>query len=158
MTKMKLILKFILFGLIFQSFNFNNYSYQIECVSIEKGGYAVLRVWDSKQGKNYKYEQARKDAVHAILFSGVPPTNSCVTQKPVLGDSESQKNFEKIQNEFFSKNGVWSKYTRMAETQDALPQSIGNKNWKVYQVSVAKDLLRKDLEDKQIIKPLNSGF
>ncbi|MCX8490602.1 MAG: hypothetical protein ORN54_06000 [Cyclobacteriaceae bacterium] len=158
MANIKFVLKFVLFGLIFQSFNININFYQIECISIENDGYITLKIWDSKQGKNYKADQARKDAIHAILFSGVPPTNSCATQKPILTDSESQNNFEKIQSEFFGKNGAWTKYTRMAETQYALPQSIGKKNWKVYQVAVAKNLLRKDLEDQKIIKSLNSGF
>lgn len=155
---MKLIIKFVLFGLSLQSFSSNNIFYQIECISIENDGYITLKIWNSKQGKNYKYEQARKDAIHAILFSGISSDNSCTTQKPILTDSESQKNFEKIQNDFFSRDGAWSKYTRMAETQDAVPQSIGKKDWKVYKVTVAKNLLRKDLEDKKIIKPLNSGF
>jgi hypothetical protein len=158
MTKVKMAFIFIVLGLIFQSFNLNNNSYQIECMSVENDGYITLKIWDSKQGKNYKSEQARKDAVHAILFSGVPPTNSCTTQKPILTDSESQRNFEKIQSEFFGKKGAWSKYTRMAETQDALPENIDKNKWKVYQVSVAKNLLQKDLQDQKIIKPLNSGF
>lgn len=150
----------ILLTLTFFCFAFvsSNHTYSVECVSVENDGYAVLKIWDSKQGKSYKSDQGRKDAVHALLFSGVPPTNSCVTQKPILADSESQKNFEKIESEFFSKNGAWSKYTRMAETQSALPENISKKNWKVYQVSVAKNLLRKDLEDMKVIKPLNSGF
>ena len=146
--------------LVFSCFTFisSDHTYFTECVSNENDGYAVLKIWDAEQGKNYKYQQARKDAVHAILFSGVPPANSCITQKPIFTDSESQRNFEKIQSEFFSRNGAWSKYTRMAETQSTLPESIGKRNWKVYQVSVAKNLLRKDLEDQKIIKPLNSGF
>lgn len=133
------------------AFSTFNYSYQIECISIENDGYITLKIWNSKQGKNYKSEQARKNAVHAILFSGVPPsTNSCITQKPMLADLKAQKNFERIEKDFFGKNGAWSKYTRMSETQNALH--------KVYQVTIAKNLLRKDLEDQKIIKPLNSGF
>ncbi len=136
----------------------NDHAFSIECISVESDGYITLKIWDTKQGKNYKSDQARKDAVNAILFSGVPPTNFCITQKPILVDMEAQKNFDKIEKDFFGKNGAWSKYTRMSETQNALPETIGQKNWKVYQVSVSKSLLRKDLEDQKIIKPLNSGF
>jgi len=133
-------------------------SYQTECVSLETDGYVSLKIWDTKSGKSYKSEQARKDAVHAILFAGIAGTNGCATQTALLVKSEDIDKFKKIEKEFFSSNGKWSQFTRSSATETTLPINLGEKNWKVYQVSVSKDALRKYLEEKSILKSINTGF
>jgi len=46
-------------------------SYKVECVSTESEGYVTIKVWDTQKGKSYKAEQARKDAIQALLLSGL---------------------------------------------------------------------------------------
>jgi hypothetical protein len=140
------------------SFVGNNRNYQTECVSVDKDGYVTIKIWDTKKGSKYIAGQARKDAIHAILFSGISGANGCATQSPVLNKSEDQNNFKSIEKSFFSKKGKWSMFTRSATTETSLPASLGTKNWKVYQVSISKKELRKYLEDQKIIKSLNNGF
>ena len=134
------------------------FRYQVECCSVDVTGLISIRIWRSTRFKRYSYRQASRDAVHAILFSGVSGKNGCVTQKPLLSTPKSLDAFKKIENDFFSKNGEWSKYTREASVATTLPQQIGDKKWKVYKVSISKDLLRKYLEEQKVIKTLNSGF
>ena len=134
------------------------FAYQVECVSVENDGSVTIKIWNTKLGEKYKQEQARKDAIDAILKSGVPGNNGCTAQKPILSTPESIENFEKIEKDFFSKKGLWSNYSREATTEKTIPETIGDKNMKVYRVSVAKNLLRKYLEDNKIIKSLNTGF
>ena len=148
-----IIITFFLF-----SFTLKNNTYQTECVSIETNGYITLKIWDSKKGFKYNPEQAKKDAVHAMLYAGIAGTNGCTTQRAILSNAETIDQFKKIEKDFFSKNGEWQRFTRSSDTETTLPETIGAKNWKVYQVSVAKDALRKYLEEKQIIKSLNNGF
>lgn len=154
--------KIILLSIItlFSSYSFsqNKNSYQVECVSVSNDGYVTIKIWNTKKGKCYSFKHARKDAIHAILYSGIPDNNGCTVQKPILANPEDQTNFQKIEKDFFSKKGTWANYTRASETETTLPASLGNKKWKVYQISVAKNLLRKYLEDQKIIKSLNSGF
>lgn len=133
-------------------------TYQTQCVSMETDGYISLKIWDTKKGTNYKPEQARKDALHAILYSGVAGENGCMTQSPLLNKIEEQEKFSGIEKDFFSKSGKWSQFTRDSATETTLPEKIGKKEWKVYQVSVSKNELRKYLEEKSIIKSLNTGF
>jgi len=140
------------------SFAQKQYAYQIECVSVENNGSVTIKIWNTKLGKKYTQKQARKDAIDAILYSGVPGNNGCITQKPILTTQETIDNFSKLENNFFSKNGKWSDYTREATISTNIPENIGDKSWKVYTVSVSKDLLRKYLEEQKIIKSLNSGF
>jgi hypothetical protein len=153
-----ILLFFSLTILMLPTFAQKQFAYQVECISVENSGSVSVNIWNTKKGKKYSQLQARKDAVHAILFLGVPGSNGCVTQKPFLSTPESIEAFKKIENDFFSKNGEWSKYTREANISTTLPQQIGDKKWKVFQVSISKDLLRKFLEEHKIIKSLNTGF
>lgn len=140
------------------SFANKNRNYQTECVSIETDGYVTIKIWDTKKGEQYKSEQARKDAIHAILFSGVASVNGCATQPPILNKTEELENFKTIEKSFFAKKGKWSMYTRSTATETTLPENLGLKNWKVYQVSISKNELRKYLEEQKIIKSLTNGF
>lgn len=140
------------------SFCKSNRHYQVECVSIETDGYITIKIWDTKKGAKYKPKQARKDALHAILYSGIAGGASCSTQPPILNKAEEQENFQSIEKCFFAKGGKWSSYSRSAVTETSLPAYLGVKNWKVYQVSISKNELRKYLEEKKIITSLNNGF
>lgn len=140
------------------SFSKSNRYYQVECMSIETDGYITIKIWHTKKGAKYKPEQARKDALHAILYSGIAGGASCSTQIPILNKVEEQENFRSIEKSFFSKGGKWSLYTRSAVTETTLPANIGVNNWKVYQVSISKNELRKYLEEKKIITSLTNGF
>lgn len=140
------------------SFVANKRTYQTECVAIETDGYVTIKIWDTKKGRRYKPEQAQKDAVHAILYAGVSGGSGCTTQSPILNKLEEQENFEAIKKSFFARNGKWSTFTRSATTETTLPADLGLKNWKVFQVSISKNELRKYLEDQKIIKSLTNGF
>ena len=150
---------FVLIGLttIF-SFSYSKSSYQTECVTLETDGYVTIKIWNTKTGASYKAEQARKDAVHAILYAGISGGNGCSTQPPILNKSEEQDNFKKIEKSFFSKKGKWYMFTRSSATISTLPANLGIQNWKVYQVSISKNELRKFLEEQKIIKSLTNGF
>ena len=140
------------------SFSKSSTTYQTECFSIQTDGYIIIKIWDTKAGKSYKPEQSRKDAVHALLFSGISGSKVCSTQEPLLKKTEDIENFQKIEKDFFSKNGKWVLYTRSSSTETTLPEGIGEKNWKVYQVAISRDALKKYLEEQKIIKSLNTGF
>lgn len=157
---MKTLLNLLLFFSTFLFFSFiSNYTnYQTECVSIDSDGYMNIKIWDTKKGINYKPEQARKDAIHSLLFSGISGINGCATQPPILSKIEEQDSFKSIEKSFFSSNGKWARFTTSSATETTLPLSLGDKNWKVYEVKVSKNELRKYLVDLKIIKSLNNGF
>lgn len=101
--KTKLLKTFIISSFILLSFTSNNSTYQTECVAIETDGYLIIKIWDTKKGAKYKPEQARKDAIHAILFSGISGGNGCTTQPPILNKTEEQESFKTIEKSFFAK-------------------------------------------------------
>ncbi len=145
-------------SLMLLSFASNNRTYQTECVTLETDGYITIKIWNTKKGAKYKPEQARKDAIHAILFSGIAGNSGCSTQPPLLNKTEEQENFKTIEKSFLAKNGKWSMFTRSSATESTLPANLGIKNWKVYQVSISRNELRKYLEEQKIIKSLTNGF
>lgn len=140
------------------SFSGNFKNYQTECVTLEADGYITIKIWDTQKGSRYKSNKAKKDALHAILFSGISGGNGCSTQPPILNKSEEQENFKKIEKRFFAKKGKWILFTRSSATESTLPTNLGKKKWKVYQVSISKNELRKYLEEQKIIKSLTNGF
>jgi hypothetical protein len=148
----------VMSSLMLLSFASNNRNYQTECVTIETDGYVKIKIWDTKKGAKYKPEQARKDAIHSILFSGISVGAGCSTQPPILNKTEEQDNFKSIEKSFFAKKGKWSMFTRSSATETTLPANLGVKNWKVYQVSISKNELRKYLEEQKIIKSPTNGF
>lgn len=132
--------------------------FQTECVNIENDGYVTIKIWDTKKGAHYKIDEAQKDAIRSFLFSGVSTNNTCSSQSPILNKTEEQDKFKDIEKSFFSKNGKWSLFTRSSATETTLPKNLGVNNWKVYQLSISKNELRKFLEEQKIIKSLNTGF
>jgi len=134
------------------------YAYLIECVSVETSGTSIIKIWNSKKGKKYSVLQARKDAIYAVLYHGVPGNNGCIAQKPLLSSAESIESFNRIKNRFFANEGIWYHYANEATIINSLPELIKENDWKIYQVSISKDLLRKYLEEQKIINSLNSGF
>lgn len=148
----------VLLFLTLFSFVGKNRNYQTECVSTDMEGYLTMKIWDTKKGEKYKSERARKDAIHAVLFSGVAGSNGCTTQAPMLNKDESQYKFSLIEKKFFARGGKWATFTRTATVAKTIPDSLGPKKWKVYQVTVLKKELRNYLEENKILNNLNNGF
>lgn len=155
--KLKKISLILVIGVFF-SFTNNNKTYQTECITIEIDGYITFKIWNPQKGALYEAEQAKEDAVYAVLFTGLAGINSCTTQPPILKSNQDQNKFKEIEKSFFSKNGKWLLFIASGATQTSLPICLGEKKWKVYQVSISKKELRKYLEDINIIKALNRGF
>ena len=148
----------IIIFIICCSFYSNKNTYQTECVSLDTDGYYTIKIWDTKKGDNYRSEDARKDAIHAFLYSGIAGANGCSSQKPILDKLEEQNNFKMIEKDFFAKKGKWSAFTRSSTREISMPLSFGQKECKVYQVSISKNALRQYLEEMKIIKSLNNQF
>lgn len=152
------LLTIIFISIILLSFTSNNRNYQTECISIETDGYITIKIWDTYKGMKYKPEQARKDAIHAVLYSGIAGGNGCSTLPPILDKVEESEKFKSIEMKFFRRNGKWILFTKSSAIETTLPVALGEKSWKVYQVSISKNELRKYLEDQNIINSLIKGF
>lgn len=132
--------------------------YQNECTEISNDGHITLKIWNPEKGKKYKMEDAQKDAIRVILYNGIASNDQCVSQKPLLQNEKEKSYFERISKEFFKTNGNWQSYIHSSNLENALPDKVGEKNWNVYHISVDRTMLKKYLEEQEVIKPLNTGF
>jgi hypothetical protein len=129
--------------------------YSIECISVKNEGFVKLKLLNYVKPTKFKIEEASKDAIKALLYSGYSSTN-CPTQKPLLKETTDIDNFKKIEKDFFSKNGKWKTFIRNSlDIDNVKTEKITIKE---FEIMVNKDLLRKYLEEQKIIKSLNTGF
>ncbi|MEG1572492.1 MAG: hypothetical protein RR190_05150 [Bacteroidales bacterium] len=132
--------------------------YDIECAGVGVDGTYMIKVWSYSKKAQIATEQAKKNAVHGVIFKGFSgKTQACPAQKPIARNPTLQQEQSDYFNKFFSNGGDYMKYV-LSTASEVEKVKVG-KEYKVgVVVSVAKDQLRKDLETAGIIKGLSTGF
>lgn len=136
-----------------------NWRYEIECVGIGKPGTKVIKVWSYSKKATIAINQAKKNAVHGIIFQGYTGgAQGCTTQKPLTNDPALEQQKEEFFEDFFKDGGKYMKFATTSGDGTPTTMKVG-KEYKIgVVVTVMVDLLRKDLEAAGIIKGLSSGF
>ena len=140
-----------------------SWRYEIEAVKTGTQGNYLIKVWSYSKSPQIAIEQAKKNAVHGIIFQGFAGKQGVPGQKPLAGNSNLEYEKADFFNAFFSDTeGRYSKFVSLTtdgsvSAEDRL--KIDKKTYKIgVIVSVNVSLLRKDLEDAGIINKLGSGF
>ncbi len=139
------------------------WKYEIECVGIGKPGTKVIKVWSYSKRAKVATAQAKKNAVHGIVFQGYAGGGQgCTSQAALVTDPSVYEQKKEFFDNFFDING--GKYTKfVSHSADATPEvmSVKIKGYK-YKVGVIvtvnSSALRKDLEAAGVIRGLSSGF
>jgi hypothetical protein len=135
--------------------------YEIEAVSEGKEGTYVVKVWSYSKKPKVAVEQAKKNAIHGVIFQGVIGSGRVSGQPPLTSDPGVEMQHSDFFNVFFKDGGEYMKYVSMSNDGSVSPgdrQKV-DKEYKIgVLVSVRKDLLRRDLEKAGVIKGLSSGF
>jgi len=140
-----------------------NWRYEIDCQATGKDGMSLVKIWSYSKSPQVAAEQAKKNAVHGIIFKGVPQgARGCVSQPPLSRNSNLEEEHQAYFNSFFANGGKFEKFVTLT-TNGAVAAGdrikISRKEYKIgIIVSVNKKLLRKELEDAGIIRGLSSGF
>jgi len=136
--------------------------YELECVGVGSQGTYLVKVWSYSKSAKIAIEQAKKNAVHGIVFKGFAGTGQKCSSQPALAPQVGvEDQFESFFDSFFANGGDYMKY--VSASGDGVPgpddiEKVG-KEYKIgIVVSVMKDALRKDLEAAGVIKGLSSGF
>ena len=138
------------------------WKYEIECVGIGKPGTKVIKVWSYSKNAKVATGQAKKNAVHGLVFQGYSGGGQgCTSQKALVADPSIEHQKKEFFEEFFADGGKYMKY--VSHSGDSTPEVIGVKlkgyKYKVgVIVTVNTNDLRKDLEAAGIIRGLSSGF
>ena len=121
----------------------------------EIGTYAI-RVWSYYKNAKMPLEVAKRNAVHAVIFKGVPAGNGAASQPPLKTDAVTASDSVFFGNFF---QGEYQNYINSVASGSLRILKLRAREYKIgYVVSVAKDNLRKYLEDQGVIKGLSSGF
>ena len=135
--------------------------YEIEAVQTGTQGSYLIKVWSYSKKPNVAIEQAKKNAVHGIIFRGFIGTNSVSGQKPLTNNSNLELEKEDFFKPFFADGGKYMKFVSMSN-DGAVAAGDRMKVGKEYKIGVVLSVnvstLRRDLEDAGIIKSLASGF
>jgi len=138
----------------------SQYNYEIACLGVGNDGTKLVKVWGyGKKVDNAIYD-AKRTAVAAVIFRGVPAGNGAAPTPsllPIDGYETNQPFFD----EFFKDGGMYLSFVNL--TTDGTPG--GKDNIKMshgYKVAVSASInfneLRKYLQDKGIVKRLDAGF
>jgi hypothetical protein len=95
--------------------------------------------------------------VHGIIFKGYTGGNGCVAQRPLAATPGVEAEHAEYFKQFFADGGEFLKYVQVTDgTQETV--KFGREYKVGVVVTVAKDALRKALEQAGIIRSLGSGF
>ncbi len=136
----------------------NGWNYEISCAGTGADGTYLVKMVSYGKTVEAAVAQAKKDAVHGVLFRGFSgQPGQCTSQRPIIPStilgSEKEDYFEK----FFVDGGNYLNFVSV--NQSGITPTKMKKGYKVEVIaSVAKDRLRKEMESAGIIKSLSSGF
>ena len=135
--------------------------YEIEVVQTGTQGNYLIKVWSYSKKPDVAIEQAKKNAVHGIIFKGFAGTQSVPGQKALITNVDLEDEKADFFKPFFADGGKYMKYVSLS-TDGAVAAEDRMKVGKEYKIGVIVSVnvsgLRKELEEVGVIKSLNSGF
>ncbi len=138
-----------------------NWNYEIEPVGVGSQGTYLIKVWSYSRNPVLAIEQAKKNAVHGIIFKGFGGVQGIPGQHPLTTDPNLEIDQAEFFKNFFSNKGKYMKFVNVSNdgavaAEDRLKVGKEYKIGVVVSVNVAG--LRKDLEEAGIIRSLSSGM
>ena len=135
--------------------------YEIEAMGTGVQGTYLIKVWTYSKRPDVAIEQAKKNAVHGIIFRGFSGKPGIPGQRALTNNVNLEQEKAEFFNPFFADGGKYMKFVSI--TNDG---SVGagdrlrvGKEYKIgVIVSVNVAALRADLEDAGMLKGLSSGF
>ncbi len=137
-----------------------DFVYEIEGVSVGTQGTYLIKVWSYSKKPTVAINQAKKNAVHGVIFKGFSGKPGVPGQKALANPAiEAEK--KAFFDEFFADKGNYNRYVTESGDGSVAAEDrmkVGKKYKIGVVVSVNVSDLRKALEDAGVIKGLNSGF
>lgn len=127
---------------------------QIECLATEMDGSVTLRVTGTGKNKADAQEQAKKNAVYAVIFEGIRDGKKGADYRPILTEVNARERYEEYFNIFFADGGEYKKYVSMADSKRYSKEKASNKLYKSYRltVRVLRSKLKARLKEDNVLK------
>jgi len=135
----------------------NSYgAYEIECAGAGTQGSQLVKVWIYGNGGDASIDMFKRYAVHGVIFKGYAGGNGCTPQKPLATNPALEQQRANFFDPFFNTDKAYNKYATQVGNIER--RNVGGENKIGATISVAKDMLRKDLEAAGVIRGLSNGF
>ncbi len=139
----------------------SSYNYEISTVQVGQEGTKYVKVWGYGKKVDQAIVQAKKNAVAACIFRGIPGNGTAASTPAILQDPNAEElNYDYFQD-FFETGHSYLRFVNM--TTDGVPS--GQDRLKVkggYKVAiycqVMYDNLKRQLEADGLARKLSTGF
>ena len=130
------------------------YTYKTECLGAELDGSQTLRAWGTGKNKKDAIEQAKKNAIHDILFQGIHDGQSKCSVKPLLTEVNAADKYEDYFNAFFQDKGSYQTFVSGEENgrTTRIQEAIKNQLKYGIVVRVFRSELKRRLQADGILK------
>ncbi len=138
-----------------------HWRYEIEPVAVGTQGTYLIKVWSYSRSSQVAIEQAKKNAIHGVVFRGFPGISGVPGQRPLTTNPNLEQEQAHFFDNFFARGGKYQKFVSVSGDGSIQPRDrlrVGNEYKIGVVVSVNVAALRKDLEDAGIIRALDAGF
>jgi len=135
--------------------------YELEAMGKGAGETEQFKVWCYSKDANTAIEQAKKNAVHGLIFRGVVAKDRFPAVQALCNEPNVEVTRADFFDPFFKDGGQFLKYVALVNNGSIGPNDrikIG-KEYKIgVVVTVDKATLRKDLEAAGVVKKMGGGF
>ncbi|MFW5781612.1 MAG: hypothetical protein ACOCXD_03520 [Bacteroidota bacterium] len=140
----------------------SSYNYEIQALGVGQDGTKVIKVWGYGKSVEDAVQVAKRNAVAACIFSGIPAGPGVATTPAIVEDPNAAEEYADYFEEFFQTGGKYLNYISLST--DGAPSGsdrlkIKRKYYKVgVSAQVMYDNLRNELEQEGIARRLDKGF
>lgn len=129
------------------------YDYEITCDGSSYGGSQRLIVWGSGTSKSEAIEQAKKNALHTVLFKGVRKGQKGCQLNPIVTEVNAEQNYSEYFSYFFSNSSIYSQFVKVVKQNSKEMKQENSKEVK-YGVIVDIDMnaLKNNLINNNILQ------
>jgi hypothetical protein len=136
-----------------------HYEYEVECMGTGMDGTQLMKVWGYGRKAPDAIEQAKKNAVHAVIFKGIKTGKIGCRKNPLVTKPGVEQQHKDYFNSFFAPKGKYLKFVSISNDRTIRPgdRIKSGKGYKIgVIVSVEHTALRKELEAAGIITSLEN--
>lgn len=128
------------------------YGFEIECLGVDPDGTQTLRSWGKGKNKADAIEQAKRNAIEAVIFKGITSGSGDCNKRPLVNEVNAREKYEDYFNTFFTNGGAFNKYVTLYEKRTSRIKSANAsmESWSVV-VNVDRTALRKRLIEDNLI-------
>lgn len=132
-----------------------SYTYQPEIISMERDGSLTMRTWGEGRNRGDAVAQARKEAVHAVMFKQLTANGkSPAMTRALVNEPNAETKYRAFFNEFFADGGDYAKFVTKQDRRHGSNLSQRSSVQVKYGITVR--VLRSELEqyliDQGILK------